>query len=194
MMKVVFPHIVEPFLDGVHFPCRYPLHRNMDHIVDEHAEDEERITERDDWTMIRPIPFHGETGKCESQEGRPPVSKKNDGRLTPSKIVGKKSDPCPDDRDGEPAQSRLIRFKRHRAHESSDENGKPRGQPIHAVEKIEGVRDPDDPEQRQHDIRHIADWAAWKQRQNLARRDDDSCRRQLSDQLGRMQAVPTHRR
>ena len=68
-MKVVFPHIVEPFLDGVHFPCRHPFHGDVDHVVNEHAEDKERITERDDWTMIRPIPFHGETGQRESQEG-----------------------------------------------------------------------------------------------------------------------------
>ena len=42
--------------------------------------------------MIRPIPFHGETGQREAEEGCPTIPKKNHGRLTPTKIVGKKSE------------------------------------------------------------------------------------------------------
>src|SRR6185295_8881763 len=124
--------------------------------------------------MVCPISLDGETGKRESEESRPTVSKKHDGRLASSKIVGKKSYPCPNDSDSDPAQTRLVCFKCHDPQESSYENRKPRGQTIHSIEKIKGVRNPDDPEQRQQNIRNIADRATWKQCQNLACGDDDS--------------------
>jgi len=140
--------------------------------------------------MIRPIPFDGETGQRESEEGRPTVSKKNHGVPTPSKIVRKKSHPCPNDGNGKPTQSRLVCFKCHRPHESGYENRKPRGQAIHTVKKVEGVRDPDDPEQCQHDVRNIADWTTWKQRQHLARGNDDPGCHKLGDQLRRGRQFP----
>src|SRR5688572_11998833 len=102
MMEMVFAHVVEPFLNGSDFPCRHPFHGDVDHVIDEHTEDEQRIAERDDRTMIRPIPFDGETGQRKSEKGCPTVSKKNHGRLAPTKIVWKKSDPGPNDGDGEP--------------------------------------------------------------------------------------------
>src|SRR5262245_12865034 len=140
--------------------------------------------------MVCPISLDGETGKRESEEGCPTVAKKHDGRLAPSKVIGKKSRPCSNDGDSDPAQSRLVRFKCHDPHESGYENRKPRGETIHAVEKIEGIRDPDNPEQRQQHIRNIPDWTTWKEGKNLPRGNDSPGCHKLGNQLRRRRQFP----
>ena len=89
-MQMILSDIVQPLSHGSDFSGDDTLHGNMDHVIDEYAENQQRIAEGYDRTGVRPIALHGQTGQCEADERGTAIAQKDHSRPDTSKIIRKK--------------------------------------------------------------------------------------------------------
>ena len=182
-MQVIPPDVVEPAVHGVDFAGHDAFHRNMDHVVDEDPENQERAAERHDRVIVGPIALDRQAGQGKPEEHGPAVTQKDVPGLLHPEVIGKEPQPRADDGHRQPAEACLLGLKCHHAHEEGQQNSQPRRQPVHPVEEVKRVGDPHDPEQCDQHVGGFPDRSGRKEREHFAGIDDQPGRAHLRGQL-----------
>ena len=151
--------------------------RHERRVEDRHQQQEDREEQhRDQAARVRPASDQAEAADEDPDEEAAGVAHEDRGRV---EVVDEEAEEGADDDGGERRAFRIaVRDVEHQP-EPGGERSDAGGQPVHVVEEVDGVGDPDDPDQRQDDVERRVAGKAQLQAETGERRGDDN----LGDEL-----------
>ncbi len=155
-MQVIPSRVFEPLPEPAHISPGDTGDGGVDHVVDEHAEDEKRRRQVQQGMADRPFPVDRQPGQDEPQHRAPAVPQENLGRGLSFEIVRQETDTGAEDGGADPPQLGLFREKGDGPQEAGHQDGQPGCQPVHPVKEVEGIGDPGHPEDGQDPVGHLS--------------------------------------
>ncbi len=133
-----------------------PKEGDVGHIKEHHPEDEQG--HQKSFYGIYPVPLsqYSQAGEGKPDEDAPRVSEEDGGRLVGEQVVGEKAEAPPHEAEAQEHEEGLIGLKSDQADEERGDRPKPRRQPVHSVEEVEGVGDADDADEGENDLDRIS--------------------------------------
>ena len=152
VVDVVLAHVGQPLVEAPHLARDDAVHGHEGDVEEGDRQDQDGRAEGDQGVVPRPFPHDRQPRQAEADEAGAPVPEEHVSGGAGAEVVRQESEAGAQERRREEHEVGLPSLERGDADEEARDGAEPRGQAVHPVEKLDGVRHREEPQDGQEEV------------------------------------------